>query len=167
MRKLKVRSLAGCAVMAVALAAPAFAQADVAAPAGAAGKIDVKVLSTKFNLVSGGDALVEVKASEGARASDLRVTINGRKLETPLKFDQATNTLKGVVTGLDNGGNWLQVSAPSGYTVSQPLINYPITGPILSGPHLTPYECRTKESGLGEATDENCSAPTKFEYFYK
>ncbi len=33
----------------------------------AAGKIEVKVLSSKFNMISGGDALVEVKASEGAR----------------------------------------------------------------------------------------------------
>ncbi|HEV7691925.1 MAG TPA: DUF6351 family protein [Hyphomonadaceae bacterium] len=165
MRKLKVRSLAGCAVVAMALAAPVFAQAGPAA--GSPGKIDVKVLSTKYNLVSGGDALVEVKASDGARASDLRVTLNGRTLVTPLKFDQASNSLKGVVTGLDDGGNWLQVSAPSGFTVSQPLINYPISGPILSGPHMTPYECRTEESGLGAATDENCSAPTKYEYFYK
>ena len=56
---------------------------------------------------------------------------------------------------------------PTGYSVSQPLVNYPITGPILSGPHMTPYECRTKESGLGEPTDANCSAPTKYEWFYK
>ena len=71
---------------------------------------------------------------------------------TPLKFDQPTNTLRGLVTGLDNGANWLQARGPTGYSVSQPLVNYPITGPILSGPHMTPYECRTKESGLGEPT---------------
>ncbi len=71
------------------------------------------------------------------------------------------------MTGLDVGGNWLQVSAPSGYTVSQPLINYPISGPILSAPHMTPYECRTKQSGLGDPTDANCSAGEVREYFYK
>jgi hypothetical protein len=164
-----MRQLAGCAVVAVAaMTAPAaLAQADVAATSAATGKIEVKVLSSKFNMVSGGDALVEVKASEGAKASDLRLSLNGRQLVTPLKFDQASNSLKGLVTGLDVGGNWLQVSAPSGYTVSQPLINYPISGPILSGPHMTPYECRTKQSGLGDPTDENCSALVKYEYFYK
>lgn len=177
MAALKTRTLVGCAVtaMAVVLAgcttsetpsvATTVTEATAAKPV--QGKIDVKVLSSKYNLVSGGDALVEVKASEGAKASDLRVTLNGRQLVTPLKFDQPSNTLRGLVTGLDNGGNWLQVSGPTGYTVSQPLVNYPITGPILSGPHMTPYECKTKESGLGEATDANCSAPTKYEWFYK
>jgi hypothetical protein len=46
-------------------------------------------------------------------------------------------------------------------------VNHPITGPIVSGPHLKPFICTTKESGLGEPLDENCSAATKIEYFYK
>ncbi len=171
MRALRAISMAGAAMLAMALAAPmAAAQADNPAQGAASakpGKIEVKVLSSRYNLVSGGDALVEVKASDGARASDLRITLNGRPLVTPLKFDQATNSLKGLVAGLDNGGNWLQVTGPTGYTVSQPLVNYPITGPILSGPHMKPYECRTKESGLGDPTDANCSAPTRYDWFYK
>ncbi len=180
MATLKLRSLAGGASMAVAGAmlaactttasAPSLAVAveDAAAATKAGpGKIEVKVLSSRYDLVSGGDALVEVKASEGAKASDLRVTLNGRNLVTPLKYDQPSNTLRGVVTGLDTGGNWLQVTGLTGYTVSQPLINYPSTGPILSGPHMTPYECRTVESGLGEPTDANCSAPIRYDWFYK
>lgn len=168
MSQLRIRVLAGCAAGALAIgsliAAPALSQS--ATPA-VNGKVEVSVLSSRYDLVSGGDALVEIKASEGARASDLRVSLNGRQLATPLKFDQPSNTLRGVVTGLDDGANWLQVRTPSGYSVSQPLVNYPISGPILSGPHMKPYECRTKESGLGEATDENCSAPIKLEWFYK
>ena len=168
MIKLRVRALAGCAAAAMAVvslvAAPALSQS--AAPA-VQGKIDIKVLSSRYDLVSGGDALIEIKASEGAKASELKVSLNGRQLESPLKFDQPANTLRGVISGLDNGGNWLQVRGPTGYSVSQPLVNYPITGPILSGPHMTPYECRTKESGLGEPTDANCSAPTRYDWFYK
>jgi len=173
MSQLRIRVLAGCAAGALAvgslIAAPALnpsAEAQSATPV-VQGKIEVKVLSSRYDLVSGGDALVEVKASEGAKASELKVSLNGRQLLTPLKFDQPSNTLRGVVTGLDTGGNWLQVRGPTGYSVSQPLINYPITGPILSGPLMTPYECRTKESGLGEPTDANCSAPTKYDWFYK
>ncbi|HEX5008185.1 MAG TPA: DUF6351 family protein [Hyphomonadaceae bacterium] len=166
----KVRAAASCAVLAFAISAPAMAQSAspmAAAAKPAQGKIEVKVLSSRFDLVSGGDALVEVKASEGAKASELRLSLNGRDLVTPLKFDQPSNTLRGMVTGLDVGGNWLQVTGPTGYTVSQPLVNHPITGPILSGPHMTPYECRTKESGLGDPTDANCSAPTRYDWFYK
>ncbi len=168
MSQVRMRVLAGCAAGALAMgplaAAPAFPQQ--AGPANP-GKIEISVLSSRYDLVSGGDALVEIKASEGLKASDLKVWLNGRDLVTPLKFDQPTNTLRGLVAGLDNGANWLQAQGPTGYSVSQALVNHPVTGPILSGPHLSPYECRTKESGLGDPLDANCSAPTKFEWFYK
>ena len=168
MNKLRIRVLAGCAAGALAVgflvAAPALSQAGSRA---AQGQIAISVLSSRYDLVSGGDALVEIKASDGAKASELKLSLNGRDLVTPLKYDQPTNTLRGVVTGLDTGTNWLQARGPSGYSVSQPLVNYPITGPILSGPHLTPYECRTEQSGLGPATDANCSAPTRYDWFYK
>jgi hypothetical protein len=167
---MNVRAAASCVALAMAMSAPAIAQSgSPIAPAAkpVQGKIEVKVLSSRFDLVSGGNALVEVKASEGAKASELRLSLNGRDLVTPLRFDQPSNTLRGLVSGLDNGGNWLQVTGPTGYTVSQPLVNYPITGPILSGPHMKPYECRTKESGLGDPIDANCSAPTRYDWFYR
>lgn len=47
------------------------------------------------------------------------------------------------------------------------VTNFPVTGPILSGPHLTPYECRTVESGLGQPLDADCSAAQKIEFFYR
>lgn len=168
MNALRIRVLAGCAAGALAvgslIAAPALSQSGEAV---SQGKISISVLSSRYDLVSGGDALVEVRASEGAKASELKLSLNGRELTTPLTYDQPNNTLRGLVTGLDVGANWLQARGPSGYSVSQPLVNYPITGPILSGPHLAPYECRTKESGLGDPTDADCSAPTRYDWFYK
>ena len=90
--------LAGCAASALALgaliAAPAlYPSAEAQAGATAAqgkpiqGKIGISVLSSRYDLVSGGDALVEVRASEGAKASELKLTLNGRELTAPLKFD--------------------------------------------------------------------------------
>lgn len=170
MRALKTGALSGAALLAVAAgAAPALGQtASPVAPAStSSGKVEVNVLSSRYDLISGGDALVEVKASDGARAGDLRVWLNGRELAAPLSVDPARNALRGLVTGLDEGANWLQVSLPTGRTMSQPLVNHPITGPIVSGPHLAPYECRTVESGLGEPTDADCSAPTRHAWFYR
>jgi hypothetical protein len=168
MKKLRIGVLAGCAVGALAVgfvvAAPALSQAGANA---GHGRIEVNVLSSRYDLVSGGDALVEIKASEGAKASELKLSLNGHDLTAPLKYDQPTNSLRGLVTGLDVGANWLQARGPNGYSVSQPLVNYSIAGPILSGPHLTPYECRTKESGLGDPLDADCAAPTRYDWFYK
>jgi Tannase-like family of unknown function (DUF6351) len=172
---LKIRVLGGCAALAVTAAltgcaspapAPAATAAPVAEAAAIPGKVEIRVLSSRYDLVSGGDALVEIRASEGARADQLKTYIDGRDVTT-LTYDAASNTLRGLVTGLDNGGNWLQAMQVNGASISQPLVNHPITGPILSGPHMTPYECRTVESGLGDPTDANCSAPRKFEWFYK
>jgi hypothetical protein len=170
---LKTRVLSGCAALAVAAmiagcATPAPAPVADAAPKAVAavpGKIDIKVLSSRYDLVTGGDALVEIRASEGARADQLETNINGRDV-SGLKYDAASNSLRGVVTGLDDGANWLQVYS-AGVPTSQSLVNHPITGPVLAGPLMAPYECRTVESGLGEPTDRNCSAPTRYDWFYK
>ena len=47
------------------------------------------------------------------------------------------------------------------------VTNYPITGPVLSGPHLTPYECRTVDNGLGTPLDADCSATTQVVWYYR
>src|SRR6202022_3405624 len=81
-------------------------------------------------------------------------------------------TLVGLVTGLVLGDNWLTVEAPELGTESLRLTNYPITGPIVSGPHLAPFICQTQSfllpdgSTLGPALDSNCSAATKVTYVY-
>ena len=45
--------------------------------------------------------------------------------------------------------------------------NHPVTGPVISGPHQTPFVCETEKAGLGRPTDADCSVPTKFQWFYR
>ena len=81
--------------------------------------------------------------------------------------------LTGLLTGLRQERD-ARVSANrwACRTRSLELTNYPITGPIISGPHQTPFVCQTDTfklpdgSTLGPATDANCSAPTKVQYVY-
>ena len=71
MSQLRIRVLAGCGAFALAAASLAVAPAlSQSAGANARGKVEVKVLSSRYDLVSGGDALVEVRASEGAKANE-------------------------------------------------------------------------------------------------
>ena len=57
-------------------------------------------------------------------------------------------------------------------TTTLHVTNYPISGPIISGPHQTPFLCQTEGFAtaagqtLGPPTDENCSVPTRVEYVY-
>ena len=131
--------------------------------ANAQAKLEIKTLSSRPDLVSGGDALIEIKAP-----AQPTLTLNGKDVTSQLKPNGAA--WRGLVSGFNIGENTLLAkAAPSAKRLQATLkvTNYPITGPILSGPHLTPYECRTVESGLGEPLDANCSAKPKIEYFYR
>src|SRR5215813_15427420 len=131
-------------------------------------RLEIRTLSSRPDMVSGGDALVEVKAPAGARLNDLTLTLNGKDVTSRLKLDAASGGFRVLIGGMAVGENTLiaKIKSPKPAQASLKVTNYPITGPILSGPHLTPYECRTVESGLGEPLDADCSAKQKIEYFY-
>jgi hypothetical protein len=149
-------------VFAMALAACAGApEPALPAPspvaAGPATPLVLSVLSNRKDLLSGGDALIEVKNASGPVSFTAGGAPLPAKQQSPGRY---------YVSGLKDGASTIKASA-NGASGEIAVTNYPITGPILSGPHLKPYDCKTKESGLGDATDANCSAPTKFEWFYK
>lgn len=133
-------------------------------------KPSIALLSSKPQFVSGGDALVEVKPPEGSSASQLTVALNGKTVTEQLSADD-TGKLRGVIKGLTEGENTLSVTAGAqGRTASEAklvLTNYAQTGPMLAGPLLAPYECRTVESNMGTPLDVNCSATRRFDYFYR
>src|SRR3954453_428170 len=139
----------------VPVRAPA-ALGAAAAPAGATG---IQVVSNRADLISGGDALVRVTGvSPGAFTAD----VDGRDVTSA--FGDGT---EGLVTGLRDGVNRLTVRAPGAPAERIDITNHPIGGPGLSGDQIQPWLCTTADEGLGPATDKQCNAPTKVEFFYK
>ncbi len=133
---------------------------------GAAPKTDALtaiVLSSRPDMVSGNDALIEIKTTA---AQKLQVKVNGRDVSQVFHADAIRGSMIGLVGGLRAGANTVTVKAGSATTKLQ-LVNHPIAGPIVSGDHLKPYFCNTEESGLGKSLDADCSAATKVEYFYR
>jgi hypothetical protein len=129
----------------------------------AAERLEIKVLSSpRPTLVSGGDALVEVT---GAGSDTVQITVNGAAVDV-LRADPRRGSLVGLVSGLHGGANSL-VARAGRREARLTLVNHPKDGPILSGPHMQPYECRTVEAGLGPALDDNCNAPTRVDWFYR
>jgi hypothetical protein len=122
--------------------------------------LTITVLSSRPDMVSGGDAMVQVSPA----ASGISISVNGRDV-TPA-FREQDGRLLGLVHGLREGRNMLEARR-NGRSARIDVVNHPITGPILSGEHLKPFVCRTVESGLGEPVDANCSAPTRVEFFYR
>ena len=139
------------------------------------GSSDLRIesVSTKPYLVTGGDVLLRVRAGEDLDLSDVRVSANG--MDVTARFSLAVDgvSLIGLVDGLGLGDNQIEVRIPGSESAAAlELTNYPISGPIISGPHEVPYLCGTERfrtaggETLGPALDENCSVETRVEYVY-
>jgi hypothetical protein len=133
----------------------------------------IETLSSPPHLVSGGDVLVRIHASSETRLDKAHVSLNGHPLSTgTFHSDASGDSVTGLVTGLQIGENILQVSGDrSSNRVI--LTDYPVTGPMFSGPHLQPYVCMTDlflmpdGSYLGPSLDADCSAATRVLYVYQ
>ena len=130
--------------------------------------LEIRTLSSRPDLVSGGDTLVAVKAPAGTPVDQLSVTLNGKDVTARFTLDAASGEFRGLVDGLRLGPNRLMATTRKPRSeASLTVTNHAITGPILSGPHLKPFECSTEASGLGPALDANCSAPRKTWHLYR
>ena len=135
----------------------------------------IEVLSSKPYLVSGGDALVRVTVKKSdVRLSDVRVELNGTDVTSWFRRDEAARALTGLVSGMRLGRNALEVQSKRSGQAELTLTNYPITGPMISGPHEFPYACTTQDfalfSGgptLGAPLDSNCSVNRRVDYVYR
>ena len=154
--------IARIATFAAVLVATGLAHVESRAP------LEIRTLSSRADLVSGGDTLLAVTVPAGTRADQLTLTLNGKDVTAKLVRDGESDEFRGLVGGLALGTNKVVAKTKTPKAdASLTIVNHPITGPILSGPHLTPYECSTEASGLGPALDANCSAPRKIWYFYR
>src|SRR5712671_6424715 len=70
------------------------------------GGLRIKTLSNRADVISGGDAYVEIVLPKRQSASALRVTLNGRDVRSAFAV-RAGGRVLGVVTGLTNGDNVL------------------------------------------------------------
>jgi len=154
------RSLALCALLFL----PTVAATQ---PVIASQRLEVKVLSSQPDTVSGGDALVQVTGPAGILANKLSIWVNGREVSSAFHVSPFTHTLLGLVDGLALGKNSLEVKTGRKIRVRLEITNHATTGPIFSGPHQAPFICQTESMGLGPALDADCSAKTVVTYMYK
>ena len=119
--------------------------------------------------MSGGDTLIAVRVPPDTTTDQLTVTREREGCRRPASVEMRRPE---NIRGVDRWPHRRRESrgredqAPR-HEASLTITNHPITGPILSGPHLTRYECSTEASGLGPALDANCSAPRKSWHFYR
>ncbi len=156
------------AVAALSVAPAAFADRDDS-------KGEIRILSTRPDMVSGGEALVQVSVPRRLFASDVKVTLNGQDVTGDFHGRMA-GSLVGLVQGLVQGENRLEVLTKESHwrpIAKLEITDYPINGPIFSGPHQEPFICQTQSfvlpvigGTLGAPLDADCSAPTRVDYVY-
>lgn len=130
--------------------------------------IRIEVLSSQPDRVSGPDARIRITAARGGDATNLTVSLGERDVTASFAAvpgGAPTGSIEGVVDGLVEGTNTLTVSDGTD-TVAQRLRSWPLTGPMISGPHVPLLACSTEVHGLGAPTDADCSAPTRVAWRY-
>lgn len=61
---------------------------------------DISTLSSRPDMVTGGDALVQIKYPEGVNPADVRVTLNGTDVTANFAtLDTRARTIRGLRTG--------------------------------------------------------------------
>ncbi len=187
--------LAGFAVSCGGGAPPAAGESSQAQAAAAAGNpehpqlppfnFEIRTLSNRADLISDGDALVEVQVPKTVPMHKVTMTLNGHNVDSSFVADAEARTLRGVVTGLAVGENHLVADA-NGLGKGRPLAslkitNHPRGGPVLLGSQTQPWVCATptpvaqsgntpasNASGLSTfAVDAQCNIATEFHLFYR
>ena len=127
-----------------------------------AGEVQITVLSNRADLISGGNALVEIVAAD---LSNVQVTLNGEDVTSAFAL-RPNGRFAGLVSGLAAGANDVVATTPTG-GARITITNQPKGGPVFAGPQVQPWFCTTADNGLGPAQDAHCNAATTHRYVYK
>lgn len=163
----------------VTICAAAMLAACAGSPGSRFAGLEIKVLSNRADLVSGGDALVEIVLPNTTPVIDVRVDVDGRDVSSSFKR-RADQRVVGLIGELKDGAN--VVTARLGRAGARLTItNHPIGGPIFSGAQVQPWVCATptaqpatetstatNASGLStSAIDAQCNIASEDRLFYR
>ena len=146
---------------------------------------EIRTLSNRADLISDGDALVEVQVPKTVPMQKVLLTLNGVDVGASFVADPVARTYRGLVTGMVVGANTLVADA-NGQGNGRPwasltITNHPRGGPVLLGAQATPWVCATptavaavgntpasNASGLTTtAVDAACNIATEYKLFYR
>ncbi len=141
-------------------------------PAPAPPVITPQVLSSRADMITGGDVLIRVPVPAGLTPADLSLRLG--KLDITNQFTVSRDgQLIARLTGLQVGSASLEVWVRDQRAGSVALVNHPVSGPVFSGPHEQPFICQTADfvlpggARLGDPLDGNCSVQTRVDYVYR
>jgi hypothetical protein len=120
----------------------------------------IRVLSNRADILSGGDALLQVVAPPGTGPEKLAVAVDGRDVTSAFGV-RSDGRYLGLLTGLKNGAHTVKAIAPGGRAAKLKLAMHSIGGPVTAGPQIKPWAC------FAGAIDKQCNRPVAYAYYYK
>jgi hypothetical protein len=122
------------------------------------GRWSIEILSSDRDQVSGGDALVRADLPGNGAKKNARLYLNG--VDVTSQLEPIGGDLVGEVQGFVEGDNWLLLKSSTSWWPKAVLhvTNYPIGGPMFSGPQQQPFVCTTARNGLGQPFIDNQDA---------
>jgi hypothetical protein len=126
----------------------------------AASAPSIRTLSNRADILSGGDALVQVVPPAGVDPAKLSVAADGADV-TPSFAVRADGRYMGLLSGLSNGVHTVTATAPGGRSSKLKLAMHPIGGPVTAGPQIKPWGC------FAGSIDDQCNRPVAYAYYYE
>ncbi len=149
---------------------------------GASAPVRLRTLSNRADLISDGDAMVELVLPKPDFYTALRVTLNGRDVKDRFVGRGDGATFVAVLDGLKVGENRIVATVGMASHGGQLVVtNHPRGGPVLLSAQTTPWVCATptgspatadkpatNPSGLSTAAyDAQCNIATEYRLFYR
>ena len=154
------------------LSAASQTQSPAPPPAGGH-QFRIGVLSSRPDMISGGDALIEISVPPQYPLKGVTVQLNGQDITSVFRQEPGVNKMLAVVSGMKLGANTVSLLNEGKVQVEAELKNYSSTGPIFAGPQEKPFNCQTQQftlpdgSKLSAPLDANCSTKIVVQYLYK
>ena len=124
---------------------------------------EIRVLSNRADLISGGTVRVMINPPPAAPP---RIDLDGRDVSDAFSL-RANGRYEALLGGLAEGRNLLNLRLADGAGAQIEITNYPLHGPVFSGPQVMPWFCDTEAAGLGPSESPFCEvAAPVYTYFY-
>jgi hypothetical protein len=180
MHSIHLKAARGFLILTAAALASCGGGGDDSPPPASSASLKIRTVSNRADMVSGGDALVEVVLPAGATASSLKVKAGDRDVSAAFAV-RADGRITGLVTGLANGDNVITAQADQAAAAQLKVSNADRGGPIYSGDQIVPFFCATpvpqgatasapasNASGLSTAaTDAKCNIASEQKLYYR
>jgi hypothetical protein len=154
-------ALAAVVVCALAAMLPSAAvpAAGAKVPA-AAPTLKIDVLSNRADLISEGDALVQIEVPSGVDPGSIGVDVDGRDVTSAFAV-RSDGRFLGRVENLALGPNVLTARLSKKHGARITITNHSRGGPVFSGPQIQPWTC------FAGSFDAQCNRQVEYEFFYQ